>query len=363
MKHTLLFLALTTSAFSQVKISELPAASALGGTEVAVIVQGATTKKATAAQFATYVNDLGAALFQPLFATGTGAIVNNGSNSWSYLGTTTGNNGASDAGKLVLYNTNGALAARAAVQCFSSDGTTNTSLVSNGLSGLKGGNFVGLTWPASVTSAWTWALPSGGGTLAPLNSPTFTGTVVIPSGASIDGYVTTATANSTYALATQVSSSVWVGAGEFIPRSTNGAGVNSSETSTHKRNYDTLDFDAGATEEGGDVLLVLPDNYAGGTITVTFYWTADSGSGTVIWKCAARSFENDTALDTATGTAQSSTDTLITAGDMHISPATSAITIAGSPAARTPIGFTVTRDSATDTLAVDARLIGIEINY
>jgi hypothetical protein len=38
-----------------------------------------------------------------------------------------------------------------------------------------------------------------GTTYAPINSPTFTGTVTIPSGASISGYLTTATAASTYA--------------------------------------------------------------------------------------------------------------------------------------------------------------------
>lgn len=262
MKRVVFYLlALVTSSFSQVKISELPEASSLGGTEATVVVQSATTKKATVAQIAAYANGIAAA------------------------------------------------------------------------------------------------------TLAPLASPVFTGVVTIPTGALISGYLTTADASTSYALKTQVASSVWIGAGEIIPRSTNGAGISSSETATHKRNYDTLDFDAGATEEGGDVLVVLPDNYSGGTVTVTFYWTANSGSGTVIWKCSARSFENGTTLDTATGTTQSSTDTLITAGSMHISPATSAITIAGSPAARTPIGFTITRDSATDTLATDARLIGIEIDY
>jgi hypothetical protein len=194
-------------------------------------------------------------------------------------------------------------------------------------------------------------------TLAPIDSPTFTGTPTVP------GYLTTATAASTYATPTQVASSVWIAASEIIPKSTNGAGVNSSETATQKKNYDSLDFDAGSTSEGGDITLALPDNYTGGTITARFYWTADSGSGTVIWQIQARSLEDGIALDAAGGTSQTVTDTLLTAGAMHISPATSAVTIAGTPAARTPITFSISRNSAADTLAVDARLIGVELDY
>jgi hypothetical protein len=157
------------------------------------------------------------------------------------------------------------------------------------------------------------------------------------------------------------STSQWIGSAAMIPRVTNGPGVNSSETTTHDSNYDTLDFDA-ATSEGANFMLTIPNNWDAGTVTATFYWTADSGSGTVIWALAGRSLSNDDALDTAFGTAQSSTDTLIAAGDMHISPATAAITIAGTPATSVPVQFVVTRD-ISDTLAVDARLIGLQLNW
>jgi hypothetical protein len=159
------------------------------------------------------------------------------------------------------------------------------------------------------------------------------------------------------------STSQWIGAAEWIPRTTAGSGVDSTETTTNDNNIDYLTFDAGATAEGAQWIGTLPNNYTGGTVTARFYWTASSGSGTVIWRLAGRALANDDALDTAAGTAQSVTDTLITAEDMHVSDATGAVTIAGSPAANTPIIFTITRDSATDTLAVDARLIGVQINW
>jgi hypothetical protein len=53
-----------------------------------------------------------------------------------------------------------------------------------------------------VNDVWLANSPAGIGvstTYAPINSPTFTGTVTIPSGASISGYLTTANAASTYA--------------------------------------------------------------------------------------------------------------------------------------------------------------------
>lgn len=157
------------------------------------------------------------------------------------------------------------------------------------------------------------------------------------------------------------SSNVFVSASAMIPRVTNGAAVNSSETTTNDVNYDTLDFDP-TTSEGAQFWLTLPNNWNAGTVTFTPFWTADGGAGTAIFTLAGRSFANDDALDTAFGTLQSSTDTLIAAGDMHIGPASAAITIAGTPANGVPVCFQVTRDVA-DTLNADARLIGIQISY
>jgi len=157
------------------------------------------------------------------------------------------------------------------------------------------------------------------------------------------------------------STNIWVPASAMIPRVTNGAGVNSSETTTNDINYDSLDFDA-TTSEGAQFWVVMPNNWTPGTVTFKPYWTADSGSGTFISSVAARDFANDDALDTAVGTPQTSTDTLITAGDMHIGPASSAITIAGTPANGDAICFQVTRD-VSDTLNADARLIGIEVTF
>jgi hypothetical protein len=171
-------------------------------------------------------------------------------------------------------------------------------------------------------------------------------------------------ASGTLALTSDIPKNLWIPASAWIPKTTAGCGVDSRETTTNDQNFDELLFDTGS-DEFADALVVMPSNYNNGTVTARFYWTAASGSGGVAWGIQGRAFANDDALDTAAGTAQLVTDTLIAANDMHITSATSAVTIGGTPAANTPIQFTIYRDvsDAADTLAFDARLLGVEIIF
>jgi hypothetical protein len=155
---------------------------------------------------------------------------------------------------------------------------------------------------------------------------------------------------------------LWIPAAAMIPRVTNGPGVNASEGGSNRANYDTLDFDT-TTQEYAQFMLAMPSNYSGGTVTARFFWTADSGSGTVQFQLAGRALADDDAIDTARGTAVGVSDTLITAGDLHRTAATSAITITGSPAANALVLFEVSRDVASDNLGVDARLLGVEVSF
>jgi len=162
--------------------------------------------------------------------------------------------------------------------------------------------------------------------------------------------------------------SVYIPAAAMVPRTTNGCGVNSSELSTNKINFDTCDFDTAVgagSEERAQFLRVLLDNWNPGTVTAKFHWTADGGSGGVVWSLAGRSLSDDDAIDTAMGTAQQVADTLLAASDMHTTAATPAITIGGTPAVGVPVMWEVCRknNDASDTLAVDARLLGITLTY
>lgn len=157
---------------------------------------------------------------------------------------------------------------------------------------------------------------------------------------------------------------LWIGAGEMIPRVTTGCSINSLESTTNKINYDVLEFDA-ATAQYAQFSRVMPSNWNAGTIAFKPHWTAASGSGDVVWGLQARAFANDDAIDQAFGTAQTSTDTLTVAADLDIGPASSAITIAGSPANGQLVIFQIYRDASAggDTLGTVAQLIGIEITF
>lgn len=160
------------------------------------------------------------------------------------------------------------------------------------------------------------------------------------------------------------SSNLWIPGAAWIPRTTGGCGVNSLEAATNKVNYDVLEFDTG-TQEYAQAAVVMPNNWNGSTITANFHWTAASGSGGVTFTLAGRSLADNGAIDQAMGTAQKSDDTLQTANNVHISPTTSAITLAGSPAAGQLVILEISRavSDGNDTLAVDARLLGVEIIY
>jgi len=174
-------------------------------------------------------------------------------------------------------------------------------------------------------------------------------------------------ANPTWAAVTASgggSTNVWIPASAWIPRTTTGAGIDSREQSTNRINTDELLFDAG-TDEFAQAMIVMPNNWNAGTVTAKFHWTASTGSGDVVWGLQGRAYANDDALDQAMGTAQTATDTLTATNDVDISPATSAITLGGTAASGNPVIFQVYRDAdaAGDTLAADARLLGVEISY
>ncbi len=96
-----------------------------------------------------------------------------------------------------------------------------------------------------------------------------------------------------------------------------------------------------------------------------FYWTYAAGSPaeTVEWNGQGRSYANDEALDQAWGTEQAVSDAAIAAGDIHVSAATAAIALAGTPAASELVQFRVYRDISDDNLAGDALLLGAMVTF
>ncbi len=160
--------------------------------------------------------------------------------------------------------------------------------------------------------------------------------------------------------------SIWVPAGAMKTRTTNGAATGTVETTTNKVMIATLDFDA-STQEFAQFGIRMPKSWDEGTVTFIPVWGHASTSTNfgVVWQLAGVAFSDDDAMDTAFGTAQTSTDTGGTTNDSSQGPESSAITIAGSPAAGDYVVFQVARvpASGSDTMAIDARLIGVLVLY
>jgi hypothetical protein len=140
--------------------------------------------------------------------------------------------------------------------------------------------------------------------------------------------------------------------------------VTTVEAGTYDIDYKVLDFDT-ATTENAFFSLVMPDSWDGGTITFQPIWTAASSTGGVVWALKGRAYANDDAIDQAYGTGMASSDTFITANDIHIGPASSDLTLGGSPAGGQWVQFKLYRNTAAggDTLDADARLIALKIEY
>lgn len=151
---------------------------------------------------------------------------------------------------------------------------------------------------------------------------------------------------------------IWVDAAAMGPRITNGPSRGYTEQTTNKNNHESLDFDT-TTQEFAQFKWRMPKSWNESTITFIPVWTAASGSGTVVWALQAIATSNDDPLDVAFGTEQTSTDTLLLANDEHEGPASSAMTVGGTPVEGDLVTFQIKRNVADDTLAVDAKLLGI----
>lgn len=155
---------------------------------------------------------------------------------------------------------------------------------------------------------------------------------------------------------------LWIPAAAMTARTTNGAASGTTELATNDIMLRSFDFDT-TTEEGVGFMIAMPKSWNESTVTFRAFWTAASGSGGVAWGLAAYALSDDDAMDTAVSGQQIVTDTLITANDMHITSESSAITIGGSPAEGDVVYFEITREvgDAADTIAADAKLIGIHL--
>lgn len=160
---------------------------------------------------------------------------------------------------------------------------------------------------------------------------------------------------------------VGAAAGTLFPATTNGcAALAQAETATNKINYKYLAFDAAAVEYAW-FAIPTPKSYNASTVLMRAVWThpATTTNFGVVWQFEILSSANDDALDTAVGTAVTVTDTGGTTQDFYQADVSAVITPSATPAKQDWLFVRVSRlaTSGSDTMAVDAHLIGVELYY
>ena len=158
---------------------------------------------------------------------------------------------------------------------------------------------------------------------------------------------------------------IWVPAVAMYPDTTNGAEAAQVELSNGPE-IKVLDFDA-STDEFAQFAVAFPKSWNEGTVTFQAYFTsAGTNTGNAIFTLAGVAVSDNDTINVAFGTAGSVTKAHSgTANDLDVSSESSAITIAGTPAADDQVYFRVSRDAdnASDTLTGDARLLGIKLFF
>lgn len=123
-----------------------------------------------------------------------------------------------------------------------------------------------------------------------------------------------------------------------------------------------IPFDPDANEFVA-INFIMPDDYDGSELQLDLYWTALSASGNVDWSFWIRSFTHDDSLTATHGFNSFPTATLTAANDLQITTTTK--TVGGSSAGGDLITMLLQRaaTAGSDTLTVDAQLIGIKLSY
>jgi len=159
---------------------------------------------------------------------------------------------------------------------------------------------------------------------------------------------------------------MWVPASAMYGATTNPADAQQVETTAIRPDMKVLDFDAG-TNEFAQFSVAFPKSWNEGTVTYQVYWTPSStNTGNCLFQLQGVAVGDGDTIDVAYGTGITVTDAGIgTVEDQQISPVSSAVTIAGSPAVGEQTYFQLLRLAAdgSDTFTGDARVLGIRIFF
>jgi len=236
-----------------------------------------------------------------------------------------------------------------------------------------------VTWDRTSDELWLIQYDTDGSTIRSQISLTELGKVDITTGTlQIAGTDMTSSAADLSILASTTLTSaqlnsivgkqtIFVPAGGMHPTYSNGcASLTTVETTAGRPDMQVLDFDA-TSDEHAQFQVAFPKQWNEGTVTFQAFWTTtNTGTTGVAWGLQGVAVSDNDTIDVAYGTAVVVTDNNQSAAeDMLVTSESSAITIAGTPAAGDMCFFRIFRDvsDAADTMTEDARLIGIKLHF
>lgn len=160
---------------------------------------------------------------------------------------------------------------------------------------------------------------------------------------------------------------IWVPAAAMEPAVTTApASSNAIEIGTSLFAARTMDFATDA-DDFAYFSIQMPKSWDNGTLVAQFVWTRVGGTNNgVSWGIAATALADADLLSTAFSAPVVVDDAHTgSSNQLAISPESSALTVAGSPADEEFVMFEISRDvsDANDTMTVDALLLGVKIHY
>jgi len=160
---------------------------------------------------------------------------------------------------------------------------------------------------------------------------------------------------------------IWIPANSMYPNTTNGCESITQVELSNGPEIKVLDFDP-TSDEFAQFSIAFPKSWNEGTVTYkAFFTVTGTDTGAVIWRLAGVSIADNDSINTAFGTAISTTAKAHsgTSNDLDVTAESGAVTIAGSPAAGEQVYFQIHREatSGSDTQTGDARLLGIQLFF
>ena len=159
---------------------------------------------------------------------------------------------------------------------------------------------------------------------------------------------------------------IWIPAPAMYGPTTNPADSALVETTAIRPDLNVFDFDA-STKQYTQFTIGMPKSWNEGTLTYQVYWSpSTTNTGNAIFGLQAVACADGDTIDVAYGTEIEVTDAGIgTVEDQQITSESSAMTVAGSPAAGEQSYFQLYRDAAdgSDTFTGECRVLGIKLFF